>query len=975
MASQAKLQIAAILFADVKGYSTGLTSRRRQRYHEVTDPEIARILDSYQPLTKKPTGDGVVASFADTRPAANCALELSTYYRNLDWHELELPRLEIRFALHCGSTSVGPNPISGQQDLVGDAVIAAARTEPVVTPGEVWATDAFVTLLSDRNEDTRFAWEDLGERGLAKEWGAKQLYRLRLATVPASLQSKPADDALPPIWNVPHLRNPDFTGREDLLADLRTALCEEGAAAVTQLQAIHGLGGIGKTALATEYAYRYRDKYQVVWWVAAEEPVTLASDYAGLAVDLKLPQRELAEQEIITAAVRRWLEQNDDWLLVFDNAPDRRIVQDFLPRATIGHVLITSQSPIWAGMASPLAVPVMPPDEATAFLLQRTNQDKEEAARLADELGYLPLALEQAAAYVEVTGQSLASYHELVRERPGDLLSAGEPPAGYPHTVATVWELSLQQVRKNVPVAAALLNLCAFLAPDAIPRDLLSGGAEHLPEPLATAVVDPLSLNAAVAALRRYSLLRAGEQGLSLHRLVQAVVRERLAAEAQETWATAAVQLVLGAFPSESDDPQTWSECERLLPHALAAAEQAEALGVAPEATSWLLDRTAMYQRGRAAFGEARVLFERALGMSEEALGPDHPRVATGLNNLGLVLQDEADLTGARVLFERALAIGKSRLDPDHPSMAARFNNLGRVLQAQGELQGAREYHGKALAIRERALGPNHPDVAQSLNNLGDVLRAQGDLAGAREYHERALAIRERALGPSHSDVAQSLNNLGRALQDQADLAGARALFERALVIYEQVLGEEHPDVATLINNLGGVLREQQDLAGAQALFERALAIYSQVYGPQHPLRAMAFNNLGEVLQTQRDLAGARKHHERALAIRERALGPNHPDVAQSLNNLGRALQDQTDLAGARALFERALVIYEQVLGEERPDAAILMSNLGRALQAQGYPAGARAYLERALAICQRVLGDAHPTTQTVRRNLTELDG
>ncbi|MAG36338.1 MAG: hypothetical protein CL878_08850, partial [Dehalococcoidia bacterium] len=188
MASAAQPQIVAILFADVQGYSSTLTEGQRRRYHAVTDPETARILDEHQPLTKKPTGDGVVASFADTRPAANCALDLSTYYRNLDWHELELPRLAIRIALHCGPTSLGTNPISGQPDLVGDTVIEAARTEPVVTPGEVWATDTFIKLLADRNQDGRFAWDDLGERALAKAWGARQLFRLRLATGPPPLE-------------------------------------------------------------------------------------------------------------------------------------------------------------------------------------------------------------------------------------------------------------------------------------------------------------------------------------------------------------------------------------------------------------------------------------------------------------------------------------------------------------------------------------------------------------------------------------------------------------------------------------------------------------------------------------------------------------------------------------------------------------------------------------------------------------------
>ena len=282
---------------------------------------------------------------------------------------------------------------------------------------------------------------------------------------PRSVAERPRfPGALPPVWNVPHRRNRNFTGREALLRDLRDALTSGRPAAVTQ--AISGLGGVGKTQLAVEYAYRHASEYEVVWWVRSEEPATLGSDYAALATALDLDERGATDQRVVVEAVRRWLEQNTGWLLVFDNAPGANEVRDYLPRSAIGHVLVTSRSQAWGSVATPLSVAVMERAESVELLLKRTGETDEAAAEaLADELGDLPLALEQAAAYVEQTGRSLLGYLELFRERRQEVLARVEPPADYPATVATTWELAFQEVEEASPVAADLLRLMAFLAP------------------------------------------------------------------------------------------------------------------------------------------------------------------------------------------------------------------------------------------------------------------------------------------------------------------------------------------------------------------------------------------------------------------------------------------------------------------------------------------------------------------------------
>jgi len=693
--------------------------------------------------------------------------------------------------------------------------------------------------------------------------------------------------SLPPIWNVPHPRNPNFTGREQLLKDLRASLTAGQTTALTQA-ALHGLGGIGKTQLALEYAYRYATDYDIVWWVRSETPAALAADYAALAGPLDLPEKGAAEQETAVAAARQHLGQRGKWLLVFDNAAEPEDLKNFLPLGGGGHVLITSRHLGWRGLAQPLKVKEWPREEAVAFLLKRTGQEDEATAgELAKELGDLPLALEQAAAYMEACGQPLSGYLQLFRQRNQELLRQGRSSQDYPDTVATTWELSFQKVKKESPAAADLLNLCAFLAPDDIPREMLAQGAEHLPQRLAQAVNDPLALNAALAALRRYSLLEVGEGSLTVHRLVQAVARDRLDKKGKKKWAGAAVEVVNEAYPGNiQTNVEVWPWCARLLPHALAAGEQTKSLQVALPAAGRLMNQAGFYLKIRAEFVEARKTIERALAIGEAVYGPEHPEVATAVNNLGSVLLAQIDLAAAKSCYERA------------------------------------------LTIWEKVHGPNHPDVATAVNNLGDVLRDLGDLAGAKLHYERALTIFGKAYGSNHPQVAVAVNNLGSVLQALGDLAGAKSHYERALAIDEAVYGPNHPNVANDLGSLGYLLRALGDLAGAKSHYERALTISEKVLGLNHPKSAAAVNNLGSVLQSLGDLLGAKSHYERALAIDEAAYGPNHPSVARDVNNLGSVLLALGDLEEAKGCGERALRILRQFLGDDHPKTKMVEKNL-----------------------------------------------
>jgi tetratricopeptide (TPR) repeat protein len=631
----------------------------------------------------------------------------------------------------------------------------------------------------------------------------------------------------PEIANLP-ARNPDFSGRDDLLGELRQRLQLEGSAAVMPAQALHGLGGVGKTQLALEYAHRYQADYDLIWWIVAEAPGAIPAGLAVLASRLGLVDvtTQVADQEELAAGVLEALRRRERWLLVFDNAPDRQQLAPYLPQGD-GHVLITSRHPVWGGTARPVKVDMFSRVESVAFLTQRSGtQDEVAAGQLAEELGDLPLALEQVASYLEQTGMPLPEYLELFRRRREELLSLGEPTA-YQGTVDTTWQLAIEQVAIIKPggkAGIALLRLCAFLAPEAIPLDLLTGHPDLLYNKLGRAARDELALQNAVAALYRYSLVDRDQTGLRVHRLVQTVVRNHLTIREREAWAEVVANVLEEAFPTDLHEPGTWLRCAQLIPHVLATAEWANSQQAAA-VVAGTLHRATEYLGRRGELSAAQAAAERALAIREAIYGSDHPEVAGTVSQLGIVMRQLGDLEGARAAQERALAIFEAVAGPDHPQVAITLTNLGNVLGQLGDLAGARAALERALALKEAIYGPDHPQVATTRSNLGSVLGQLGDLEGARAAQERAVATREAAYGPDHPEVAVTLTNLGNVLGQLGDLAGARAVLERALAIFEAVYGPDHPQVAITLTSLGNVLGQLGDLAGARAAQERALAI------------------------------------------------------------------------------------------------------------------------------------------------------
>jgi tetratricopeptide (TPR) repeat protein len=784
-----------------------------------------------------------------------------------------------------------------------------------------------------------------------------------------------------PIWNVTIGRNGFFTGREIVLDELHQAL-QNG----NEPQALFGLGGVGKTQTAVEYAYRNGHEYDAVFWVKAETESALVSGFVEIARLLNLPLKDAKDENETVQDVRRWLDQNEKWLLLCDNADDPAILKDFLPRDRMGHILLTSRAQNFDDLGIAHTVPIneMLPDEALAFLLKRTGREdasEEErhcAEELVTELGYLALAIEQAGAYIAAKQAGISAYLNSYRNRKLQVLERSKPKTGdYPESVATTWLINFEQVEAASEAAADILRFSAFLNPDDIPLELLILGRTALTPAIQEALgdgEDELAIDELLAPLTRYSLIRkdVNSQSYSIHRLVQEVGKDILDEDKRKQWSEQVVRAVQKAFPTDIEYT-TWVLCERLLAQAESAYKIVEKFQFEFEEAGYLLNQTGYYLYERARYEQAEPLYMRTLALVEKVLGPEHPNVATILNNLAGLYDSQGRYEQAEPLHERALAIREKVLGPEHPDVAQSLNNLALLYDNQGRYEQAEPLHERALAILEKVLGPEHPDVAQSLNNLAELYRNQGRYKQAEPLFKRALAIREKVLGSEHPDVAQSLNNLALWYFNQGRYEQAEPLYNRALAIYEKVLGPEHPKVSTSLNNLALLYKSQDRYEQAEPLYERALAIVEKVLGPEHPVVAQNLNNLAELYKSQGRYERAEPLYERALAIYEKVLDAEHPDVATSLNNLAMLYFRQGRYEQAELLFNRALAIREKVLGPEHPRVSTSLNNLAGLYDSQGRYKQAEPLFKRALAIVEKVLGPGHPNTMTARRNYTAL--
>ncbi|RCG25393.1 tetratricopeptide repeat protein [Sphaerisporangium album] len=671
------------------------------------------------------------------------------------------------------------------------------------------------------------------------------------------------------IWNIPSpVRH--FSNRKQDFERIGSLLMR--GAGRTLL--IHGMGGIGKTQMALEYARRQRPDATMGWFVPSRSRVAIMTALTDLGRRLGI---DTSNQEATSMLVVEYLNEHTGWLLVFDDAHDVKDLSGLLPITEKGKVLITSRNPQFEQLAEALLLEPFPDEDAAKFLKGRSGDFSDLfARRLATNLAGLPLALEQAGAYCRDTGIGLDEYLHRFQVNKGKLLDRGT--SGDRLGVEATFRLSFDRAAELNLAASQWLRLCSFMAPADIPRDLLAGSSDLLPRPLARAVLDDLAFDEVVSALRQTSLITsAAPSHLRIHQLVSDIMRDHVARR-RDVWRRT-TRLLLGVVRWPRADPAAHWSPGRWTKTGLAVLARNLPLEDPRDHESWT--------RASSLLPHLQALLE-GLDELDAPLNAAEIRTFSGVEaEIGIRMFRRGDYLVGEHLCRHAFDMCRQKLAKDDAHTQLIMNYLAMTLHGLGRLEEARDLYDEIVPLRTAKLGPDHPDTLKAMNDLGGVMMdLEAGLGRAQELYEHVLAVYTRVLGERHISTIIATNNLGKVLRRRGDLEGALRLAEKSVRLGTAALGPDHPDVFVWTNNLGEVHRLLGDLATGRSIHEDNLERRTRVLGATHPATLISTNNLARILLQQGDVTEAERLYGLSLELSSRYVGSDSPTAKAARNGL-----------------------------------------------------------------------------------------
>jgi tetratricopeptide (TPR) repeat protein len=781
---------------------------------------------------------------------------------------------------------------------------------------------------------------------------------------------------LPAIWIGIPPRNPHFTGREDLLRDIRERLTSKVTALVPH--ALHGHGGVGKTHLAIEYAYRYQSDYDLVCWISAEQPAMVRTAIADLAKRMDLPSLDIDDAVRSVLLALRQGQPYDRWLLVFDNANQPKDIEEFFPAGS-GHILLTSRNAVWGGSAQVVEVDVFLRDESVEFLRGRLGQViEEEVDQLAQRLDDLPLALDQAAAWQVETRTPVRDYLRLFDERMARLQRATAVreqvrPTDYPLPVAVTWSLALDRLHEGQPEVVELLQLCAYFAPEPIPWNLLSVGrfVPSLPARLRRAISSSRDRDRMIREIKKYALAQVdyGSNRLQLHRLAQMVLREQLPGDNERAEVRhQAHMLIAAADPGDPDVPDNWERYRELWPH----MEPSGSMRCVEREVRELVLNLTRYLYVQGSYEAGRAFAETTLGYWRDTFPAEDQGVLVLVRHLATILRALGQTGDARDQSIDCYEKLRSVYGEDDEEALSAGNLVGGTYRGLGRFQEAFDLDKDLYGRHRRVFGDEHPRTLMSANNLALDHFLMGNYEEAAKLDSRVLQSRRRVLGEDNPFTLQSEDGYARDLREAGNYWQARNQLEEVLERYISALGVIHPETLRAAKQLAVARRKTGDYENARILSEQTFGAYQSRLGRMHPDTLSAAGNLVNDLRITRDFDSAAQLAAETLQGYRQVLGPNHPFTLSAENNYAIVLRQSGRLEDARELSFHALRGFRGALGTEHPYTLSAANTHANDLHGSGEYTASLDLIEVTYSSFKEVLGKQHPYTLACGVNLVE---